>query len=52
MKVVPRGKTIYSFGPKHKPAARVGPGELVLLKTEDAFGGQIRSEEDTAERLD
>lgn len=52
MKVVPRDKTIYSFNPRHKPAARVRPGELVLLKTEDAFGGQIRSEEDAAGKLD
>ncbi len=32
----------YSFNPKHKPAEKVKPGEVVLLKVEDGFGGQIK----------
>ncbi len=52
MKVIPKTKLIYTFSPKHKPAARVGIGELLLLQTEDAFGGQIRTEKDSMKKLD
>jgi amidase len=52
MKVVPRSKVIYSFSSRHKPVEYVKPGELLLLETEDAFGGQIRKEEDSIDELD
>jgi amidase len=52
MKIVPRSKVIYSFSSQHKPVERVKPGELVLLKTEDALGGQVRDEETPLEELD
>lgn len=38
--------------PLAEPAVRVVPGELVLLKTEDAFGGQVKSEKDSVRMLD
>jgi amidase len=47
MKVVPGNKVIFSFSPQHEPAEKVRLGEIVLLKTEDSFGGQIKSEEDS-----
>ncbi|MFQ5759202.1 MAG: acetamidase/formamidase family protein [Candidatus Bathyarchaeia archaeon] len=52
MKVVPRRKVIYSFSPQHKPVEHVKPGELVLFETEDALGGQIRTEETSLDELD
>ncbi len=52
MKVIPKTKLVYTFSPKHKPAERVEIGETLLLKTEDAFGGQIRTEKDSIEKLD
>ncbi len=52
MKVVPRSKVIYSFSSQHKPVEHVKPGELVLLETEDALGGQIKTEEASLDELD
>lgn len=52
MKVISKTKVIYAFSPKHKPAERVEIGEALLLQTEDAFGGQIRTERDSIEKLD
>jgi amidase len=52
MKVVPRSKVIYSFSSRHEPVEYVKPGDLLLLETEDAFGGQIKNEEDSLDELD
>jgi amidase len=52
MKVVSRSKVVYCFDAAAEPAAHVEPGELVLLKTEDAFGGQVKSEKDSVDMLD
>lgn len=52
MKIVPRSKVIYSFTSRNKPAEYVKLGELVLLKTEDALGDQIKSESDSLDMLD
>jgi amidase len=52
MRTVSKNRVIYTFSPKHKPAAKVKPEEEVLLETEDALGGQIRSEKDSVESLD
>lgn len=52
MKVIPKTEVIYTLSPKHKPAERVEIGESILLQTEDAFGGQIRTEKDSIEKLD
>jgi amidase len=51
MKTV-KNKVVYTFSPNHEPAIKVKPEEEVLLKTEDALGGQIRSEKDSVEKLD
>lgn len=52
MKVVPRSKVVYSFSSKHKPVEHVSPQELVLFETEDALGGQIKTEKSSLEKLD
>jgi len=52
LKVVPKTKVIYTFSPKHKLAQHIKTGETLLLQTEDAFGGQIRTEKDSMETLD
>ena len=52
MKVVAKDKGVYSFSPAHKPVEYVEPGELVILETEDAVGGQIRSEDTPLESID
>jgi len=52
MKVIPRRTVIYSFSAQHKPVEHVKPGELVLFETEDALGGQIKTEETSLDVLD
>jgi amidase len=52
LKIVPRSKIIYCFDPSAEPAVHVEPRELVLLKTEDAFGGQVKSEKDSVDMFD
>jgi amidase len=52
LKIVPKNKTVYTFDSHHKPVAYVRPGEPVLVRTEDAFGGQVKSEEDSLDVLD
>lgn len=52
MKIVPENKMVYTFNPSCEPAESVKIGEVVQLRTEDAFGGQVRSEADTVDGLD
>ncbi|WP_048146742.1 acetamidase/formamidase family protein [Pyrococcus abyssi] len=52
MMVIPRDKHVYSFGPNMKEVARAKPGEIVIFQTLDALGGQVKSEEDTIEKID
>lgn len=52
MKVVPRSKVIYSFSRRRKPVEYVKSGELVLLETEDALGGQVKDEKAPLNKLD
>jgi amidase len=52
MKRVTRDKIIYSFSSKHSTVAHVRTGELITMETEDAFGGQIKSEKDSVITLD
>ena len=52
MKTVPRNKAIYSFSRAQSPAERVKLGETVLLEAEDAFGGQVKDEKTSLEKLD
>lgn len=52
MKIIPKEKGIYSFSKHHAPAERVELGELVILETEDAAGGQVKSEDTPLESID
>lgn len=52
MRVIPRSKVVYSFSSKNKPAEYAKVGELVLFEAIDALGGQVKSEEDTLDKLD
>ena len=52
MKTVSRNKIIYTYGARHKPVEHVRPNETFVIMTEDAFGGQIKTEKDTVEALD
>jgi hypothetical protein len=49
---VERSHVFYAFDPCLKPAAIPKPGDLVFFETQDCFGGQIKSEEDTIEKVD
>jgi amidase len=40
------GSVHYTLSPSHKPALRIPPGETVVVETEDAFAGKIKSESD------
>jgi amidase len=52
VKTVNRDRIIYTFSKNHIPAICVKLEELVIIETEDAFGGQIRNEEDSLQALD
>lgn len=52
MKTVTRDKGIYTFSRFHKPVIDVDPGEIILLETEDAVGGQVKDENTPLEKLD
>lgn len=52
MKIVPRSMVVYTFSPKNVPAEHVKPGEILLMETQDALGGQIRSESNLLEKID
>lgn len=52
MKTISRNKIIYTYGARHKPVEHVRPNETFAMMTEDAFGGQIKTEKDTVEGLD
>lgn len=43
---------VYAFDPKNTPAETACPGEFLLFKTADCFGGQITSEDQTIQMLD
>lgn len=51
VKAVSRSNVIYSFSPKNRSVEHVKPGELVLLQTEDALGGQIKNEASSLDKL-
>lgn len=47
MKRLKVGTVHYTLSASHKPVLRLSPGEKVIVETEDAFGGKIRSEMDS-----
>jgi acetamidase/formamidase len=51
MKCLPLGPLYYEFSRHHKPRLRIEPGETLLVETEDALSGQIRSDSDRRDRV-
>jgi len=43
---------VYAFSPRMEPAVRVAPGDRLVFETQDALGGQIRTQEDLLMELD
>jgi acetamidase/formamidase len=41
-----QGELCYTISPQNKPRLTVDPGETVIVETEDAFSGQVRTDED------
>lgn len=52
MKRVRRDKLVYEFSGFHDPVEYADPGEIMILETEDALGGQIKDEATPLENLD
>ncbi len=52
MILIPRSKVVYSFSPRHKPAAFAKSGDIVIFETIDALGGQVRSEDVSINEID
>ncbi len=52
MKIVPKNEGVFTFSRSHKPVLQVDLGEIVLLETEDAVGGQVKDENTPLEKLD
>ena len=50
--VVPRERKVYSYSAEHEPAARVAPGERVVVQTTSAFGEFPLGPGDTLSGLD
>src|SRR5712691_11650580 len=40
MRRIPRSSRVFSYSAEHEPAARLAPGETVLVETTNAFGDQ------------
>src|SRR3981189_3806490 len=45
--ITAQGDFHYVYGPYAKPVLTVNPGDVVVVETEDAFGGVITSEQDS-----
>src|SRR3981081_3943234 len=45
--IAAQGDYHYVYGPYAKPVLTVNPGDVVVVETEDAFGGVITSEPDS-----
>lgn len=50
MKRLPVGPLYYEFSRHNEPRLRIEPGETVLVATEDALSGQIRTDSDRRDR--
>src|SRR6516165_3305562 len=50
LKHVPIGPLYYEFSLHHEPRLRLEPGETVVVATEDALPGQIRSDADRRDK--
>src|SRR4030088_1680961 len=47
LSIAAQGDYHYVYGPYAKPVLTVNPGDVVVVETEDAFGGVITSEKDS-----
>src|SRR5882724_1445241 len=47
LSITAQGDFHYVYGPYAKPVLTVNPGDVVVVETEDAFGGVITSEQDS-----
>ncbi len=50
MQRIPLGKLFYEFDPHADPRVRIQPGETLVVESQDAFSGQIRTEEDRRDK--
>ena len=50
MKKLPIGPLYYEFSRHNEPRLRITPGETVLVEAEDAFSGQIRTNDDRRDK--
>lgn len=50
MKHLPQGPLYYEFSRHNKPRLHIDSGDTVLIETEDAFSGQIRTDADRRDR--
>jgi acetamidase/formamidase len=50
MQRLPLGPLYYEFSRYHEPRLRVQSGETILVETEDAFSGQVRTNEDRRDK--
>lgn len=46
LSIADQGDYEYVYGPYSKPRLEIEPGDIVVVETEDAFGGAIQSEND------
>src|SRR5258706_9368484 len=47
LSIAAQGDFHYVYGPYAKPVLTINPGDVVVVETEDAFGGVITSEQDS-----
>ena len=52
MQRLPLGPLYYEFSRHNEPRLRIEPGESVLIETEDAFSGQIRTNQDRRDKVE
>jgi amidase len=50
MKRLPLGPLYFEFSRHNEPRLRIAPGEMVLVESEDAFSGQIRTNDDRRDK--
>jgi amidase len=50
MKRIPLGPLVYEFSRHVEPRLRIEPGETIVVETEDAFSGQIRTNADRRDK--
>ena len=50
MKRLPLGPLVFEFSRHLEPRVRIEPGETIVIESEDAFSGQIRTSQDRRDR--